>query len=73
MCHGGLFERALGPEHSHTNMCAVRGVRVSAPSRVCASNGHMTLSIARGVQQFVATISVYYFIRSMCHSQVYYY
>ena len=40
MCHGGVFERALGPEGSHTHMCAARGLHASAPSQVCPSNGH---------------------------------
>ena len=40
MCHRGVFERALGPERSHTHTCAVRGLCASAPSRVCPSNGH---------------------------------
>ena len=26
MCHGGVFERALVPERSHTHMCAARGL-----------------------------------------------
>ena len=42
MCHGGVFERALVPEHSHTHTCAVRGLRALAPSQVCLSNGHGT-------------------------------
>ena len=40
MCHGGVSERALVPERSHTHTCAVRGLRASAPSRVCPSNSH---------------------------------
>ena len=40
MCHGGVFERALGPEHSHTHMCAAHSLHVLAPSRVCPSNSH---------------------------------
>ena len=40
MCHRGVFERTLGPVHSHTHTCAARGLRASAPSRVCPSNSH---------------------------------
>ena len=43
MCHGGVFERALVPERSHTHMCASRGLRASAPSRVCLSNSHKAM------------------------------
>ena len=60
MCHGGVFERALVPEHSHTHMCAARGLRALAPSRVCpvqwsrckhfASFARGFASIACGVQ-----------------------
>ena len=61
MCHGGVFERALVPERSHTHTCVARSLRASAPSRVCpvqwsrrkhfASNVHGFVSIACGVQQ----------------------
>ena len=40
MCHGGVFERALVPERSHTHTCAVLGLHASAPPESAPSNGH---------------------------------
>ena len=66
MCHGGVFERALVPECSHTHTCAARGLHALAPSRVCpvqqsrrerfASIARGFTSSAHGVQQAIARI-----------------
>ena len=73
-CHGGVFERALVPECLHTHTCAARGLRASAPSRVCpiqwsrrkrfASIAHGFTSIACGVQHSLSDKGFYHNIEN---------
>ena len=68
MCHGGVFERALVPERSHTHTCAARGLHASAPSQVCPvqrSQRELFTSIAHGVQHLGRVIWNRYF-KSLC-------